>query len=252
MNDLVLKIKDEDLSLITQTLNSVLAKKDRVTASDIFDSIGEKLNSKLPKTTFQQSLSANIREGRISGFHSKKGRFGGIFKGDAAEVQIEEDVEEETAPVKVEKPSAPIKIQPPIKNVKIEPEIQQAQPVVIKPYLAPVKKAPAPVESMKNSLYSGSELTVLFISGEKYQIPCHWMYINVLLKKVFKAKEDDAGNVKFKDQIYIVQDIETFKSNLLWFLNASIIHVSKDPNREPKISIPEENPFVDNELHKNI
>ena len=53
--------------------------KDRASSSDIFTALGPAVLGDLSPTNFQVGLSAAVREGKITGFEGRRGRFGGYF-----------------------------------------------------------------------------------------------------------------------------------------------------------------------------
>ena len=71
--------------------------KDRASSSDIFTALGPAVLGDLSPTNFQVGLSAAVREGKITGFEGRRGRFGGYFPiGAGASPRKIESVEDET------------------------------------------------------------------------------------------------------------------------------------------------------------
>lgn len=246
------RLSNTDLEIIRTAIEEILSKAERTKASDVFEKVSSNIN--LPQTTFCQSLSANIKSKRLSGYYSIRGPYGGIFKGELKDKPIKAIVEKKVQkPVKTETISPATEIKP--NELVVKKEVVEVSPIEKKkpepkPYLS--GKKPTKPEPLKNILYNPAETFFLFINDEKFSVPCHFLYIKTLLTNVFAATEDPNGSVKFQDRIYSVNDVEKLQSVLLWFLNTSIICSGEKSTKEPVLNIIDEPVVISPRLLENI
>lgn len=229
-DSIVNKITDKDLEVIRSVLDSMIpGLTEHVTAADVFEKVGEKLSTQMLKTTFCPALSANISSGRLAGFHSRKGRHGGIFRG--------EENKKAAVAVTVSKPAVTDiglkRIEVGLIDIPENPVIQPKKESEPKPYLAAKRPVTTDNEPLKNTLYDPSQKFEMFIQDERYSVPANRLYIRVLLDKVFGAKEDPNGTVRYEGKIYSVSNDVILADTLMWFINASLIRTSDSPNQEP-------------------
>jgi hypothetical protein len=69
---------DDDIKLIDEWLKSELPKKKHIQRGDVYTALKEKVSFKDDETKWTNTLSLNIKGGRLAGYDIVRGRFGGV------------------------------------------------------------------------------------------------------------------------------------------------------------------------------
>lgn len=90
------KYLKNDIVLIQEFMDANIHAGKPMTGPHIYEGVKAKLSSEINELTFKSSLSANVKEGNITGFKGVRGRYGGYVKTTGDEVQDEEDLDSQT------------------------------------------------------------------------------------------------------------------------------------------------------------
>ena len=209
------RLSDSNLKDIQDFLMSKLAKKKAVKRLEVFEALGSN-NSELSKAHFCESLSKNIKSGRLPGLKIVRGPHGGISLDEISRLtqKLEEQAESS--------PEEEVEAEP-----EVEPEQEVHSPVdnlLDQEVAAPVtKKKELPLSPPASTPFTNRSIwRWIWINDSRYSVFMGLENIEKFLVKVMQAKEDPEGSVVFHGKRYSVCDEKLLHRFLADFIGAGV------------------------------
>lgn len=223
--NIALLFSDSDITLIDAWLKENLPIKERIQRPEIYAALKDKTDEKLDEQKWSAALSFNIKSGRLAGYDTVRGRFGGVMFAKNAEVK---------APVKLVAP--PVKPKPPPKEKVEKPAVILPPPKKEEPVEKPIAAIPKPAI---RTMFTYPRH--VWIGAEMYKVSAPTTSINRLLIDVLRAVQNENGNVTFNGKRWQVQDTGLLERFLTVFMHSvSCGSESVEPVLDDESGIPAE------------
>ncbi len=210
---------DNDIKLIDEWLSENLEYLGKVQRPDVYAALGSKTDEKLDEAKWSAALSFNIKSGRLAGYTTMRGRYGGILKGNGEEEAASNEAPkpaEKKPSIKVKMPSS---ISAKINTVLSRPEKTEKETVVVEdePQPKPRPQAPPPAPTYKTIFHFPRHL---WIDNRMFLVSRSTSDIRKLLVEVLKCSLDDNGAVTFDGKRWSCSDVDLLERFLSGFFHA--------------------------------
>lgn len=222
--NIALLFSDSDITLIDAWLKENLPIKGRIQRPEVYAALKDQTDEKLDELKWSTALSLNIKAGRLSGYETMRGKYGGIMlaEGDA------KPPAKLVTPAPKPKPIAAPKVK---EQVIIPPPKEEKEPVE-KPVMVAPKPAIRTMFTYPRHVWIGAEM---------YKVSAPTTSISRLLIDVLRAVQNENGNVTFNGKRWQVQDTGLLERFLTVFMHSvSCGSESVEPVLDDESGIPAE------------
>lgn len=220
--NIALLFSDSDIQLIDVWLKENLPTKNRIQRPEIYAALKEQTSEKLDELKWSAALSFNIKSGRLSGYDTIRGRFGGVCFAD------------QTAA-----PKPVVKFTPP--TPKEPKKIVAAEPPAVKSTIIPPSKDEVPKPVLKftpRTMFTFPRH--VWVGKEMWKVSAPTTSINRLLVDVLRAVQNENGNVTFDGKKWLVQDVALLERFLVVFMHSVACGDSVEPVLDDESGVPAE------------
>lgn len=214
-SDPALQFTDEDIQIVRFYLFQTLQSQPRIKTKDLFDIVRDDLSSPITVSTFQLVFGLNLKNNRIPGYITAKGRNGGVFLDDP-EVASENLPDE--APPKAEMPESSEVTEEEIDDDEI---IDDFNHVSAKNLLSSTYIAQPEVPKEKELFKTKKPLNII-VNGTTFSVPMRHTDIVALIEKVFDGSEDENGEIEYIGKKYNCSNSSILTKFLFFFFEAGV------------------------------
>lgn len=229
--NIALLFSDSDITLIDAWLKENLPLKNRIQRPEIYAALKDKTDERLDELKWSAALSFNIKSGRLAGYDTVRGRFGGVCFAADGQVTSSEPVKLIPTTTKPPKGLFPKTAKEPVtKAAVIEKPVAEVKP---EPVQQPIAKP------VIRTMFTYPRH--VWIGQEMYKVSAPTTSINRLLVDVLKAVQNENGNVTFNGKKWQVQDVALLERFLIVFMHSvSCGSESVEPVLDDESGVPAE------------
>lgn len=216
--DPALQFTDQDILIVRYYLFHILQSQPRMTTKDLYNVVRDDISYPMTVATFQSVFGLNVKNERIPGYNTKKGKGGGIFLVDK---EVAGKDIPDSPPSKAEAPPLIETEEEEEEEVSEEEKLMQNLPDT--KFLSSLIALPEEpkVEPPKSYFKSKPDIAIT-INDIRFDTPLRLCDVNTLVEKVFDGVEDENGKIEYEGKIFTCDNPIFLTKFLFYFFGAAI------------------------------